>query len=210
MLGERFAEFTRTLRSFFENAGGMVHLLFDTVFWTFVAPFRRKTEHRRLAFPLMEPPIVHLMPKLVLANDTVLARLARLTNGGPPQMVPKLVAAQKVANVVPVQVEHLLQTCLVLPELDELRSGTRYVASVHPAREHRRVQRTGTRSDDSDDIHVPRPQDFEGAGFEGALRYGAGQDHGDVRHPHGPTVFAGAGRSKRIAPSVRSFRVEKQ
>ncbi len=54
MLGERFAEFTRTLRSFFENAGGMIHLLLDSVYWTFVAPFRRKTEHRRLTFPLLE------------------------------------------------------------------------------------------------------------------------------------------------------------
>jgi len=54
MLGERFAEFTRTLRSFFENAGGMVHLLRDSIYWTFIAPFRKKTEHRRLTFPLME------------------------------------------------------------------------------------------------------------------------------------------------------------
>jgi len=54
MLGERFAEFTRTLQSFFVNAGGMVHLLRDTIYWTFVAPFRKKTEHRRLTFPLME------------------------------------------------------------------------------------------------------------------------------------------------------------
>jgi phospholipid/cholesterol/gamma-HCH transport system permease protein len=54
MLGERFEDLTRSLRSFFENAGGMVHLLLDTMFWTFVAPFRRKTEHRRLTFPLLE------------------------------------------------------------------------------------------------------------------------------------------------------------
>src|SRR5579859_3251892 len=54
MFGERFEDLTRSLRSFFENAGGMVHLLLDTMFWTFVAPFRRKTEHRRLTFPLME------------------------------------------------------------------------------------------------------------------------------------------------------------
>jgi phospholipid/cholesterol/gamma-HCH transport system permease protein len=54
MFGERFEHLTRSLRSFFENAGGMVQLLLDTMFWTFVAPFRRKTEHRRLTFPLME------------------------------------------------------------------------------------------------------------------------------------------------------------
>ncbi|HLY09899.1 MAG TPA: ABC transporter permease [Planctomycetota bacterium] len=54
MFGERFAELTRTLRSFFENAGGMSRLLVETLYWTFIAPFRRKTEHRRLTFPLME------------------------------------------------------------------------------------------------------------------------------------------------------------
>ena len=54
MVGERFTEFARSLRSFFENAGGMTQLLLKTLFWTFIAPFRRKTEHRRLTFPLME------------------------------------------------------------------------------------------------------------------------------------------------------------
>ncbi|MBV8880996.1 MAG: ABC transporter permease [Planctomycetaceae bacterium] len=54
MVGSRFDELTRSLRSFFESAGGMAHLLVDCVYWTFVAPFRRKTEHRRLTFPLME------------------------------------------------------------------------------------------------------------------------------------------------------------
>jgi phospholipid/cholesterol/gamma-HCH transport system permease protein len=54
MVGQRVVDLTRSLRSFFENAGGMTHLLLETVYWTFLAPFRRKTEHRRLAFPLME------------------------------------------------------------------------------------------------------------------------------------------------------------
>ena len=54
MLGSRLAEFARTLRHFFENAGGMWSLLRQTVYWTFLAPFREKTEHRRHTFPLME------------------------------------------------------------------------------------------------------------------------------------------------------------
>ena len=54
MVVQRISEFGRSLRRFFENAGGMTHLLLDTLYWTFLAPFRRKTEHRRLTFPLME------------------------------------------------------------------------------------------------------------------------------------------------------------
>src|SRR5581483_6527144 len=54
MVVQRISEFGRSLRSFFENAGGMAQLLIDTLYWTFLAPFRRKTEHRRLTFPLME------------------------------------------------------------------------------------------------------------------------------------------------------------
>ncbi|HZE98896.1 MAG TPA: ABC transporter permease [Planctomycetota bacterium] len=54
MVGSRVEEFGRTLRGFFENAGGMAHLLLEAVYWTFLAPFRKKTEHRRLTFPLME------------------------------------------------------------------------------------------------------------------------------------------------------------
>ena len=54
MLGSRLAEFALTIRRFLENAGGMWHLLRKTVYWTFVAPFREKTEHRRHTFPLME------------------------------------------------------------------------------------------------------------------------------------------------------------
>jgi ABC-type transporter Mla maintaining outer membrane lipid asymmetry permease subunit MlaE len=33
---------------------GMYLLLRQTLYWTFVAPFREKTEHRRHTFPLME------------------------------------------------------------------------------------------------------------------------------------------------------------
>jgi phospholipid/cholesterol/gamma-HCH transport system permease protein len=54
MLGSRLAEFALTLRRFFENVGGMWALLVKTLYWTFVAPFREKTEHRRHTFPLME------------------------------------------------------------------------------------------------------------------------------------------------------------
>src|SRR5438128_2638295 len=54
MLGSRLAGFTQTLRLFFENTGGMYLLLRQTVYWTFLAPFREKTEHRRHTFPLME------------------------------------------------------------------------------------------------------------------------------------------------------------
>ena len=54
MVGQRFSEFARSIRSFFENAGGMAQLLGQSLYWTFVAPFRTKTEHRRLTFPLME------------------------------------------------------------------------------------------------------------------------------------------------------------
>lgn len=54
MLGSRLAEFSLTLRRFLENAGGMWHLTRQTIYWTFVAPFREKTEHRRHTFPLME------------------------------------------------------------------------------------------------------------------------------------------------------------
>ena len=54
MLGSRVAELSRNLRDFFENAGGMANLLRDTLYWTCIAPFKRKTEHRRLTFPLME------------------------------------------------------------------------------------------------------------------------------------------------------------
>ena len=54
MLGSRLAEFARTLRHFFENVGGMWGLLVKTLYWTFLAPFREKTEHRRHTFPLME------------------------------------------------------------------------------------------------------------------------------------------------------------
>jgi phospholipid/cholesterol/gamma-HCH transport system permease protein len=54
MLESRLAGLTRTLRLFFENTGGMYLLLRQTAYWTFVAPFREKTEHRRHTFPLME------------------------------------------------------------------------------------------------------------------------------------------------------------
>src|SRR5262245_40479569 len=54
MLGSRLAEFGHTLRRFLETTGGMWHLLRKTLYWTFVAPFREKTEHRRHTFPLME------------------------------------------------------------------------------------------------------------------------------------------------------------
>jgi phospholipid/cholesterol/gamma-HCH transport system permease protein len=54
MLGPPLSGLTRTLRLFLENAGGMFELLLDSLYWTFVAPFREKTEHRRLTFPLME------------------------------------------------------------------------------------------------------------------------------------------------------------
>ena len=54
MLGSRMAEFALTLRHFFENTGGMWSLLRQTFYWTFLAPFRQKTEHRRHTFPLME------------------------------------------------------------------------------------------------------------------------------------------------------------
>jgi len=54
MLGKPLSGVTQTLRVFLENAGGMIELLFDSLYWTFVAPFRRKTEHRRLTFPMME------------------------------------------------------------------------------------------------------------------------------------------------------------
>src|SRR4029453_17800966 len=54
MVASRLADLTRTLRLFFENTGGMYLLLRQTLYWTFVAPFREKTEHRRHAFPLME------------------------------------------------------------------------------------------------------------------------------------------------------------
>jgi len=54
MLGPPLSGLTQTLRTFLENAGGMVELLLDCLYWTFLAPFRRKTEHRRLTFPLME------------------------------------------------------------------------------------------------------------------------------------------------------------
>lgn len=54
MLGSRLAEFALTVRRFLENAGGMWHLLRQTLYWTFLAPFREKTEHRRHTFPLME------------------------------------------------------------------------------------------------------------------------------------------------------------
>ena len=54
MLGSRLAEFALTVRRFLENAGGMWFLLRQTVYWTFIAPFHQKTEHRRHTFPLME------------------------------------------------------------------------------------------------------------------------------------------------------------
>ncbi len=54
MLGTPLSGLTHTLNLFLVNAGGMVELLLDTLYWTFVAPFREKTEHRRLTFPLME------------------------------------------------------------------------------------------------------------------------------------------------------------
>ena len=54
MLGSRLAEFALTVRRFLENAGGMWFLLRQTLYWTFIAPFREKTEHRRHTFPLME------------------------------------------------------------------------------------------------------------------------------------------------------------
>src|SRR5262245_38108790 len=54
MFGSRLAEFARTIRHFLENVGGMWFLLLQTLYWTFLAPFRQKTEHRRHTFPLME------------------------------------------------------------------------------------------------------------------------------------------------------------
>jgi phospholipid/cholesterol/gamma-HCH transport system permease protein len=54
MLASRLAGLAHTLRLFFENTGGMYLLLRQTLYWTFLAPFRQKTEHRRHAFPLME------------------------------------------------------------------------------------------------------------------------------------------------------------
>lgn len=54
MLGSRLAVLARTLALFFENTGGMYLLLRQTLYWAFLAPFRRKTEHRRQTFPLME------------------------------------------------------------------------------------------------------------------------------------------------------------
>jgi phospholipid/cholesterol/gamma-HCH transport system permease protein len=54
MVASRLADLTRTLHLFFENTGGMYSLLRQTLYWTFVAPFRVKTEHRRHTFPLME------------------------------------------------------------------------------------------------------------------------------------------------------------
>lgn len=54
MLGHPLSGAAQSLRLFLENAGGMVNLLFQTLYWTFVAPFRQKTEHRRQTFPLME------------------------------------------------------------------------------------------------------------------------------------------------------------
>jgi len=54
MLASRLAGLAHTLRLFFENTGGMYLLLRQTLYWTFLAPFREKTEHRRQAFPLME------------------------------------------------------------------------------------------------------------------------------------------------------------
>jgi phospholipid/cholesterol/gamma-HCH transport system permease protein len=54
MLASRLAGLAHTLRLFLENTGGMTSLLRQTLYWTFVAPFREKTEHRRHTFPLME------------------------------------------------------------------------------------------------------------------------------------------------------------
>ncbi|MBI3858508.1 MAG: ABC transporter permease [Planctomycetes bacterium] len=54
MLGSRLADVSRTLRLFLENVGGMYFLLRQSLYWTFVAPLREKTEHRRHTFPLME------------------------------------------------------------------------------------------------------------------------------------------------------------
>ena len=54
MLASRLAGLAHTLRLFFENTGGMYLLLRQTLYWTFLAPFREKTEHRRHTFPLME------------------------------------------------------------------------------------------------------------------------------------------------------------
>lgn len=54
MLGSRLADAGHTLRHFLENVGGMWFLFRQTLYWTFLAPFREKTEHRRHTFPLME------------------------------------------------------------------------------------------------------------------------------------------------------------
>jgi phospholipid/cholesterol/gamma-HCH transport system permease protein len=54
MPGSPVTDLSLTLRVFFESAGGMLDLLQKTLYWSFLAPFRRKTEHRRLTFPLME------------------------------------------------------------------------------------------------------------------------------------------------------------
>lgn len=54
MLGSRLAGVANTLRLFFENTGGMYLLFRQALYWTFIAPFRERTEHRRHTFPLME------------------------------------------------------------------------------------------------------------------------------------------------------------
>src|SRR5262245_63138109 len=54
MLASRLAGLAHLLQIFFENTGGMVLLLRQTLYWTFIGPFRQKTEHRRHTFPLME------------------------------------------------------------------------------------------------------------------------------------------------------------
>ena len=37
-----------------EHTGGMFHLFLQTLYWSFIAPFKEKTELRRQTFPLME------------------------------------------------------------------------------------------------------------------------------------------------------------
>lgn len=54
MLGSRLADIARTIRELLENVGGMFALFQQTLYWTFIGPFRERTEHRRQTFPLME------------------------------------------------------------------------------------------------------------------------------------------------------------
>ena len=54
MVGPLLAHIGRGLHVFLAAAGGMADLFRRTLYWTFLAPFRQKTEYRRHVFPLME------------------------------------------------------------------------------------------------------------------------------------------------------------